>query len=62
MNNGQTYVYPNMFIDTKNVVANHAASITSISEDYLFYLNTKGINNSDATNMIIDGFLENVAR
>lgn len=62
MNNGQTYIYPNMFIDTKNVVANHAASITSISEDYLFYLNSKGINNIDATNMIIDGFLENVAR
>lgn len=62
MNNGQTYIYPNMFVNTKNVVANHAASITSISEDYLFYLNSKGINNDEASNMIIDGFLDNDAR
>lgn len=62
MNNGQAYIYPNMFVNTKNVVANHAASITSISEDYLFYLNSKGINNCDAANMIIDGFLNNDAR
>ena len=62
MNEGYTYIYPNMFIDTKNVVANHAASITSISMDYLFYLNSKGIKDEEAINMIIDGFLDNIAR
>ena len=62
MNEGQAYVYPNMFVNTKNVVANHAASITSISKDYLFYLNSKGINNEEAINMIINGFLDNDAR
>ena len=62
MNEGYTYIYPNMFIDTKNVVANHAASITSISKDYLFYLNSKGIKDEEAINMIIDGFLDNIAR
>ena len=62
MNEGYTYIYPNMFIDTKNVVANHAASITSISKEYLFYLNSKGIKDEEAINMIINGFLENIAR
>lgn len=62
MNEGQAYIYPNMFIDTKNVVANHAASITSISKDYLFYLNSKGIKDEEAINMIVDGFLDNEAR
>ena len=62
MNEGYTYIYPNMFIDTKNVVANHAASITSISKEYLFYLNSKGIKDEEAINMIIDGFLDNIAR
>ena len=62
MNEGYTYIYPNMFIDTKNVVANHAASITNISKDYLFYLNSKGIKDEEAINMIINGFLENIAR
>lgn len=62
INDGHTYIYPNMFIDTKNVVANHAASITNISKDYLFYLNSKGIKNDEAKKMIIEGFLENVAK
>ena len=39
INEGISYIYPNMFIDTKNVVANHSASITNINKDYLFYLN-----------------------
>ncbi len=62
MNDGYTYIYPNMFVDTKNVVANHAASITSISKDYLFYLNSKGINDTEGIKMIVDGFLDNAAR
>lgn len=62
MNEGQVYIYPNMFVNTKNVVANHAASITSISKDYLFYLNSKGIKDEEAIKMIVDGFLDNVAR
>lgn len=62
MNEGQAYIYPNMFVNTKNVVANHAASITSISKDYLFYLNSKGIKDEEAINMIVDGFLDNEAR
>ena len=62
LNDGRSYIYPNMYINTKNVIANHAATITDISNDYLFYLNTKGISNEDAKKIIIDGFLENVAR
>ena len=62
MNEGQAYIYPNMFVNTKNVIANHAASITSISKDYLFYLNSKGIKDEEAINMIVDGFLDNEAR
>ena len=62
MNDGYTYIYPNMFVDTKNVVANHAASITNINDCYLFYLNSNGIDNEEATKMIINGFLDNTAR
>jgi len=60
--NGMGYVVPNMYINTKNVIANHAASITDIDDNYLFYMNSKGINNNDAKKLIIDGFLNNDAR
>ena len=59
---GESFVYPNMFINTKNVIANHSASISNISEDYIFYLNTKGIKRSDAIKLILDGFLNNDAK
>lgn len=62
INDGASYIYPNMFIDTKNVIANHAASITNIDEDYLFYLNSKGIDTKKAKILIIEGFLNNEAK
>jgi len=61
INDGKTNIFPNMYINTKNVIANHAATISDINEDYLFYLNCKGINNELAKYLIIDGFLKNDA-
>lgn len=62
INNGMSQVLPNMYINTNNVVANHSASVTDIDEDYLFYMNSKGINNVGAKNLIVNGFLNNDAR
>ena len=62
INNGSSSIFPNMLIDTKNVIANHAASITNINEDYLFYLNCKGIKDEQAKELIIKGFLDNEAK
>ena len=62
INNGKSKIIPNMYINTKNVIANHAASISDINKDYLFYMNQKGIKTRDAIKLIIDGFLENDAK
>jgi len=62
INNGKSKIIPNMYINTKNVIANHAATISDINKDYLFYMNQKGIKNEDAIKLIIDGFLENDAK
>ena len=59
INDGMSYIYPNMYINTKNVVANHAASISTINDDYLFHLMSKGIDEYNAKKLIIDGFLRN---
>lgn len=62
INEGMSNILPNMYINTKNVTANHAASVTNINEDYLFYLNSKGIESNNAKELIINGFLDNDAR
>ena len=51
-----------MFIDTKNVIANHSASIGTINDDYLFYLMSKGLEKEKAIKLVIDGFLANDAK
>ncbi len=40
----------------------HEATVSKISEDQLFYLMSRGINETDATNMIIMGFIEPFSR
>ena len=62
INNGESIIEPNMYINTNNVIANHSASISDIDENYLFYLNSKGINIEKSKELIIDGFLKNDAR
>lgn len=62
INNGTSNIYPNMYIDTKNVIANHSASISTVNENYIFYLMSKGIDRKNAIKLILDGFLENDAR
>lgn len=62
INDGFSNIYPNMFIDTKNVVANHSASISTINDDYLFYLMSKGLEKDKAIKLVIDGFLANDAK
>lgn len=62
INEGKSHILPNMYINTKNVIANHAASITDIDKNYLFYMNSKGIDNDKAKELIINGFLDNDAK
>ena len=48
---------PDLEIKTDDVQCSHAASISSISEEHLFYLETRGIGREKAEEMVVDGFL-----
>ena len=58
--NGFIKINPNMFIDSNDVIANHNSTIGNINKDYLFYLNSKGIENDNAKKLIISGFLKSI--
>jgi Fe-S cluster assembly scaffold protein SufB len=49
-----------MYIDSNDVIANHNTTIGNINKDYLFYLNSKGIEDKQATNLIINGFIKSI--
>lgn len=50
-------ILPNLIVDSNDVVANHNATISSVFDEELFYLNSKGINNVEAIKLLKNGFL-----
>lgn len=58
--NKSTYssiIIPNLIVNTNQVIANHGASIGTINDEELFYLETKGINHYTARKLIEEGFI-----
>ena len=56
-NDEQSSINPNLLIASNGVIVNHAATLSSISKDELFYLNSKGISNEVAASLVKKGFL-----
>jgi Fe-S cluster assembly protein SufD len=48
---------PDLEIKTDDVKCSHAASISHIPQDHLFYLMSRGIPKKEAEQLIVDGFL-----
>ncbi len=49
---------PDLEIKTDDVKCSHAASISRIPEEHLFYLMSRGISRRQAEELIIEGFLQ----
>lgn len=58
LNDAENMIVPNLLVRSDEVNAIHNTTISTVPRDYLFYLNSKGINNTDATKLIVDGFLK----
>jgi Fe-S cluster assembly protein SufB len=50
--------FPYMEIDSDDVSIEHEARVSRISEDQLFYLMSRGLNEQEASMMIVNGFLD----
>ncbi len=49
---------PSLEIEANDVKASHASSVAQIDEEQIFYLKSRGLNESTAKKMLIFGFLE----
>jgi Fe-S cluster assembly protein SufB len=47
-----------MEIDSDDVSMEHEARVSRISEEQLFYLMSRGLNEDEASKMIVNGFLD----
>lgn len=50
--------YPKNEIQNSSSYIEHEATVSKINEEQLFYLMSRGLNEEDATNMIVMGFIE----
>lgn len=59
LNDEESIVLPNLLVSSNEVEVNHAATLSGIDKEYLFYLNSKGISEINAINLIKKGYLLN---
>src|ERR687886_163001 len=61
--NSRTDTYPYIEVEEDRKVATaHEASVSKVGEDQLFYLRSRGLDEVEATAMIVRGFIEPIAK
>ena len=50
--------YPYIEIDEEDVTIGHEATVSKVGEEQLFYLMSRGLNEEEATSMVVSGFIE----
>jgi Fe-S cluster assembly protein SufB len=58
----QSDTYPYMDVEEEHVDVGHEATVSKVGEDQLFYLMSRGLTEAEATNMIVNGFIEPIAK
>lgn len=54
--------YPTMKIREKNVTIGHEATVSRIGDEQLFYFRSRGLSESEASGMIVNGFVEPIVK
>ena len=54
--------YPTIRIDEADANVGHEASVSKVGEDQLFYLQSHGLDEEEASKMIVNGFIEPIAK
>ncbi|MHA2090603.1 MAG: SufD family Fe-S cluster assembly protein [Candidatus Kariarchaeaceae archaeon] len=62
IDNGKVTAVPSLEILQNDVKAAHAASVEPLNENYIFYLNSRGINQDEAKEMLVKGYFEPVLK
>ena len=57
-NKSQSNTYPSIDIQAKDVDVVHEATVGKISEEQVFYLQSRGLSEEEALQMIVSGFIE----
>jgi Fe-S cluster assembly protein SufB len=60
--NSRSATYPSVVVSGKNNTAQHEASVSKISEEQIFYLRQRGLSESEAISLSVNGFINDLIR
>jgi Fe-S cluster assembly protein SufB len=60
--NSRTDTFPYIEIEEDDVETAHEATVTKVGEEQLFYLQSRGLSEAEATSLIVRGFIEPIAK
>jgi Fe-S cluster assembly protein SufB len=58
----KTDTYPYMEIEEERVSIGHEATVSKVNEEQIFYLQSRGLTETEAMSMIVNGFIEPIAK
>ena len=58
----RTDTYPYMEIEEERVSIGHEATVSKVAEEQIFYLMSRGLSQDEAMSMIVNGFIEPIAK
>ncbi|MEM3373332.1 MAG: SufD family Fe-S cluster assembly protein [Candidatus Anstonellales archaeon] len=61
-NDSEVISIPSMIIEENDVKAGHAATIGTIGEEEMFYMQTRGLSEKDVYNLLIDNYYQTLRR
>jgi Fe-S cluster assembly protein SufB len=61
-NRSRSDTYPVNIVEEEDVTLGHEASVSKIGEQQLFYLMSRGLSETQATSLIVNGFIEPIVK
>ncbi len=58
----KTDTYPYIEIEEERVSVGHEATVSKVNEEQIFYLQSRGLSEDEAMSMIVNGFIEPIAK
>ena len=58
----KTDTYPYIEIEEERVSVGHEATVSKVAEEQIFYLQSRGLSEEEAMSMIVNGFIEPIAK
>ena len=59
-NTSQAFAKPELDIKNSNVVCTHSSTTSTLDEDQIFYIQSRGLSYQESVNMLVEAFYQDI--